>query len=232
MKVLVIDVGGSHVKIGGTGGPQLQFDTEPKLTAKRLVQQVKLMVGARKFNRVTIGIPGRVSEGRVIADPGNIGPGWVGYDFEKAFGKPTYVINDAALQAFGAYEGGKMLFLGLGTGVGSVIVSDQTLICLELGDLVMHRAKLSDRVGRDAFERVGKTRWRKAVIDAAKRLRCALAADYVVIGGGKAGDGMLGKLPDGLRAGGNEDALTGGVRLWNERIVPRVIKSHPWRIIG
>jgi predicted NBD/HSP70 family sugar kinase len=163
---------------------------------------------------VSVGVPAPVVGGRVVRDPVNLGKGWLGFDFEAAFGKPTKVINDAAMQAFGSYEGGRMLFLGLGTGLGTTMILDGVIAPMELGHLPFRKATYEDYVGEAALERVGHKRWKKDVLETIGHLSDALLPDYVVLGGGNARD--LGELPPNCRLGHNEDAFLGGFRLWIE----------------
>jgi polyphosphate glucokinase len=165
------------------------------------------------------------------SDPGALGGGWVGFDFEKAFAKRVLVVNDAAMQALGADDGGRMLFLGLGTGLGSALVTDRVVIPLELGSLPYHRGEtMADRLGRRGLKEHGESAWKEAVAEAVGVLRRALAVDYVVLGGGNAS--LVDPLPDGARQGGNEDAFTGGFRLWEEEVVPHdVPPAAAWRVV-
>jgi polyphosphate glucokinase len=163
---------------------------------------------------VSIGIPAPVRGRRVLSEPVNLGTGWVGFDFEEAFGKPTRVVNDAAMQALGSYEGGKMLFLGLGTGLGSTLVVDGTIVPMELGHLPFRKATFEDYVGRRGRKRLGEKRWQKAVTETTKRLCAAFEPDYVVLGGGDAK--KLTELPENARLGANNNAFVGGFRLWSE----------------
>jgi polyphosphate glucokinase len=162
---------------------------------------------------VSVGVPSPVHEGRVVDEPVNLGTGWVGFDFEKAFGKPTKVVNDAAMQALGSYEGGKMLFLGLGTGLGSCLVVDWALIPMELGHLPFRKATFEDYVGRRGRDRLGKKKWQKAVAETVERLNAAIEPDYIVLGGGDAK--KLDELPPNVRPGANDNAFIGGFRLWD-----------------
>jgi polyphosphate glucokinase len=164
------------------------------------------------FDVVSIGFPGPVLRGRPVCEPRNLGGGWVGFDFEAAFGRPVRVINDAAMQALGSYEGGRMLFLGLGTGLGSALVVGGRIEPLELAHLPYRKRTYEDYVGRRGLERLGRKKWRRAVADTVERLREALRPDYVVLGGGNAR--KLEQLPPGVRAGSNAHAFEGGFRLW------------------
>lgn len=233
MNVLVVDVGGSHVKLCcGDLRNARQFDSSPELTPGELIARVKKEAAGWRFDVVSLGIPATVDSKGPASEPGNLGNGWVGFDFEKAFGVPVRIANDAAMQALGAYDGGRMLFLGMGTGVGSALVAEHILIPLELGDLPWAGKTLADHLGRKGFERVGQAAWRDAVIDAATKLKAAFRVDYVMLGGGKAGEGMLDPLPKGLRRGGNQDAFKGGFRLWEQRTEPhQQPPAAQWRVI-
>lgn len=213
MNVLVIDVGGTHVKIlaGGRILPR-QFDSGPDLTAKQMVASVKKLAGNWKYDAVAIGYPGPVLRNRPVAEPHNLAPGWVGFDYEAAFGCPTKVINDAAMQALGSYKGGKMLFLGLGTGLGTAMIVDGIIEPMELGHLPYKKATYEDYVGLHGLERLGRKKWRKQVVDVVERLRAALEPDDIVIGGGNAK--KLAELPPNCRLGDNANAFLGGFQLW------------------
>ena len=234
MNPLVIDVGGSHVKLCVRNKVPIQFDSGKHLSPSKMVREVQRRTSTWKYDRVSIGIPARIdSLGQVVSEPGNLGKGWKRFDYRKAFGKPVRILNDAALQALGAYDGGRMLFLGFGTGVGSVLISQSVIMPLELGELKLNRTLLWHRLGKKAFEKNGPKRWRRDVIEIAKMLMVPFSADYVVLGGGKAGEGLLDPLPAGLRRGGNEDAFTGGFRLWEEVVEPHDRKpSKAWRVLG
>jgi polyphosphate glucokinase len=214
--IMAIDVGGSHVKmlLSPEGSVERRFTSGPDLTARQMVDGVTAQTGDWSFERVSIGIPAPVRGRRVLSEPVNLGTGWVGFDFEEAFGKPTRVVNDAAMQALGSYEGGKMLFLGLGTGLGSALVLDGTIVPMELGHLPFRKATFEDYVGRRGRKRLGEKRWQKAVAETTKRLCAALEPDYVVLGGGDAK--KLTQLPENARLGANDNAFVGGFRLWSE----------------
>lgn len=216
MRVLVVDVGGTSVKILASGQRTVRkFRSGPKLTAQQMVEGVMTVAKGWRFDAVSIGYPGPVSGGTLLEEPKNLGIGWVGFDFEKAFGCPVKVINDAAMQALGSYEGGRMLFLGLGTGLGSALIADHVIMPMELAYLPYKKGRsFEDYVGRRGLERLGKKKWRRAVDDVVSRLKAALVADYVVLGGGNAK--KLQPLPDGARPGDNVHAFTGGRRLWEE----------------
>jgi len=215
MNVLVVDVGGTHVKILATGQTEpRKFDSGPKLTPERMVLGVKELDKDWIYEGVTIGYPGVVLRGRPIAEPHNLGQGWVGFDYETAFGCPVRIINDAAMQALGSYRGGKMLFLGLGTGLGSTLIVDGIVEPMELGHLPYKKGTYEDYVGIRGLERRGKKRWRESVSDVVARLVAALEPDDVVLGGGNVK--KLKDLPPGCRVGDNADAFLGGFRVWDE----------------
>ncbi len=217
MKILVVDVGGTNVKLLASGQRVVRkCRSGPKLTAEQMVAAVVKAAKGWKYDAVSIGYPGPVSRGRVLAEPKNLGPGWVGFDFEKAFGCPVRLINDAAMQALGSYEGGRMLFLGLGTGLGSALIADHVIMPMELAHLPYKKGRsFEDYVGRRGLKRFGKKKWRRTVDDVVSRLKAALVADYVVLGGGNTK--KLGRLPKGARLGDNAHAFIGGRRLWEER---------------
>jgi polyphosphate glucokinase len=213
--VLGVDVGGSHVKVRlSTGDEERRFDSGPELRAQEMVDRVRELTADWDYDVVSVGIPVPVRNGRVEKEPVNLGPGWAGFDFEQAFGKPTRVVNDAAMQALGSYEGGKMLFLGLGTGLGSTLVDGTAVAPLELGHLPYRKATFEDYVGERGRRRLGKQRWRAAVAETVELLRNALEPDYVVLGGGNAK--RLKELPPNTRLGANENAFLGAFRLWDD----------------
>ena len=216
MKILVVDVGGTHVKVLATGQrAHRQVDSGPSMTARGMVAAVKRLSAGWTYDHVTIGYPGPVLHGHVVAEPHNLGRGWVGFDFRRAFGRPVKLINDAAMQALGSYQGGRMLFLGLGTGLGSALIIEGALEPMELGHLPYKNGRtFEDYVGIRGLERHGKKRWQKHVLDVIARLRAALQPDEVVIGGGNAA--KLEKLPPRTRLGNNANAFLGGFRLWKE----------------
>ena len=214
MKVLAVDVGGTHVKILASGQKERrEFASGPKLTAKQLVAGVKALARGWRYERVTVGYPGLVLHNRAIAEPHNLGKGWVGFDFAAAFRRPTKVMNDAAMQALGSYKGGKMLFLGLGTGLGSTLIADGVVEAMELAHLPYRKATYEDYVGLRGLQRLGKKKWRKHVADVIERLATALEPDDVVLGGGNAK--LLNELPRGCRLGDNANAFLGGFRAWH-----------------
>lgn len=213
MRVLVVDVGGTHVKILATGEKtHREFASGPALTARQMVSRVKRLARGWKYDRVSVGYPGPVLHNRPMREPHNLGRGWMGFDFTKAFGRPTKVVNDAAMQALGGYRRGKMLFLGLGTGLGSTLIVDGTVEPMELGHLPYRKRTFEDYVGIRGLERLGKKKWRRAVFDVVERLVAALEPDEVVLGGGNVK--KLKELPPGCREGDNANAFEGGFRLW------------------
>jgi len=215
MNVLVIDVGGTHVKILVTGqDTHREFPSGSTLTAERMVAGVQQMARDWNYDVVSIGYPGPVLQGRPVSQPHNLGRGWVGFDFQAAFGCPVKVINDAAMQALGSYQGGKMLFLGLGTGLGSAMIVEGIVEPLEMGHLPYKKGTYEDYVGIRGLQRLGKRRWQGYVADVVARLIAALEPDDVVIGGGNVNN--LKELPPGCRAGDNTDAFRGGFRIWGQ----------------
>jgi polyphosphate glucokinase len=221
-RVLVVDVGGSHVKVllRGESEPR-RLDSGPTLTAREMVDGVLRLAAGWDHDVVSVGIPAPVAHGRVVTDPVNLGDGWAGFDYQAAFGKPTKVVNDAAMQALGSYEGGKMLFLGLGTGLGSALVVDGIVEPMELGHLPFRKRTFEDYVGERGLERLGRKRWRKAVHETIGTLTAALEPDYVVVGGGNAEN--LDELPPNVKLGSNENAFEGGFRLWDEGARPAAV---------
>jgi len=214
MGVLVIDVGGTHVKILATGQGERKFVSGPDLTPQRMVSGVKRLSKGWKYGRVSIGYPGLVLRNRPIVEPRNLAKGWVRFDYRGAFRRPVRIINDAAMQALGSYKGGTMLFLGLGTGLGSALVVDGIVEPMELGHLPYRKGTYEDYLGLRGLEKRGKKKWRKHVADVVEQLVAALEPDDVVIGGGNVK--KLKKLPPGCRAGQNSNAFVGGLRLWED----------------
>jgi polyphosphate glucokinase len=223
MNVLVIDVGGSHVKLALSGNADARrFDSAPDLSPTQLIQQVQTHTADWTYSVISLGIPALCGPHGPVAEPGNLGVGWNGFDFGKAFNRPVRVVNDAALQALGAYEGGRMLFVGLGTGLGSTLIVERVVIPLELGELHNldgeNREHFGIRLGKQSLEKLGEARWKQLAISALCMFKDAFFADYVVIGGGHAS--LIDPLPKGVRRGGNDDAFTGGFRLWEENVEP------------
>ena len=215
--VLAVDVGGSHVKMLLNGeSERRRLVSGRKLTAEAMVAGVLERVGDWPYEVVSVGVPAPVLGGRVVREPANLGKGWAGFDFPAAFGKPTRVVNDAAMQALGSYEGGRMLFLGFGTGLGSTMIVDGSVEPLELGHLPFRKGTYEDYVGERGRKRLGDKRWRKVTREVIELLSAALQPEYVVLGGGNAED--LRELPPRCRLGHNEDAFLGGFRLWLDEL--------------
>jgi polyphosphate glucokinase len=215
MKVLVLDVGGTHVKILATGQTEhREFASGPTMTPDQMVAGVLRAAEGWDYDVVSMGFPGPVLRGKPVSEPHNLGAGWVGFDFEAAFKHPIRVINDAAMQALGSYRGGRMLFLGLGTGLGSAMIVDGILEPMELGHLPYKKGTFEDYVGIRGLKRLGRKKWRKHVEDVVERLIAATQADEVVLGGGNVK--KLKELPPHCREGDNENAFVGGFRLWEQ----------------
>lgn len=215
MNVLTVDIGGTHVKVLATGQDrEREFVSGPTLTPKRMVSGVRKLAADWKYDAVSIGYPGPVLRNRPISEPWNLGKGWIGFNFEAAFKRPVKVVNDAAMQALGSYKRGKMLFLGLGTGLGSAVIVDGIVEPMEIGHLPYKKATFEDYVGLRGLEKYGKKKWRRYVADVVERLIAALEPEDVVLGGGNVH--KLKKLPPGCRAGDNANAFLGGFRLWQE----------------
>jgi polyphosphate glucokinase len=215
MQVLTIDVGGTNVKILMSGEPTpRKFPSGPTLTPQLMVSGVKKLARDWKYDVVSIGYPGLVLRRSLVSEPHNLRKGWVGFDFKRAFGCPVKLINDAAMQAFGSYKGGTLLFLGLGTGLGSALVVEGVVVPMELGHITYKKGTYEDYVGLRGLKRLGKKKWRRHVEYGVTRLITALHADDVVIGGGNAK--KMKKLPEGCRAGNNANAFIGGFRLWEK----------------
>ena len=218
-RVLAVDVGGSHVKllVEGEVEPR-RFDSGAKLTPATMVEGVLATAEGWTWDVASIGIPTPVRGSKAVSEPVNLGKGWVGFDFEQALGRPAKVVNDAVMQALGSYEGGRMLFLGLGTGLGSALVIDGVVEPLELAHLPFRKRTFEDYVGERSLERRGKKKWRKLVFEVVEQLDQAMQPDYVVIGGGGVRD--LDELPPHARRGDNELAFLGGFRLWDPEWTP------------
>jgi polyphosphate glucokinase len=231
MKVLVIDVGGTNVKLIATDQEVRRFESGRDLTPEDFVAQVGEIAHDWEFDVVSIGLPTVVGASGPFREPVNLGDGWVGFDFRKAFGKPVRVVNDAVLQALGGYEGGRMLFLGLGIGLGTALISEHVAIPLELGCLLSTNGQpIHERLGKQGLETLGEKAWVQAVHEAVGQLQRAYVADYILLGGGKAE--RVDPLPRPARRGGNEDALRGGFMLWEEQIIPHDRQvAETWRVI-
>jgi hypothetical protein len=226
-KILVVDIGGSHVKLMISRAQKRKFKSGPKLTAREMISQMKPLLKDWNFDAVSIGFPAPVRDGRIADEPKHLGQGWVGFNFEKALGKPVRVINDAAMQALGSYRGGRMLFLGLGTGLGSTFVWTNTVLPLELGDLPYHDHEIIENyLGKPGLELLGEKEWRREVQYAVAQLRKSLIADYVVLGGGNVK--RFKQLPKGVERGQNRNAFLGGTRLW--QLDPKT-RRPKWRIL-
>ena len=217
MRILVIDVGGTHVKVVATGHKQrVEFPSGPKMTPAKMAAAVRAATAGWKYDVVSMGYPGPVAHGRPLGEPHNLGHGWVGFDFKKAFGgRPVKIINDAAMQALASYKGKRMLFLGLGTGLGAALIIDGVLEPMELAHLPYKKGRTyEDYLGLAGLKRLGKRKWRRNVNEVVKLLKAALEVDYVVLGGGNAR--LLKKLPPGSCLGNNANAFRGGYRLWSK----------------
>jgi len=217
MKVLVIDVGGTNVKVLATGqNERRKFPSGPKMKPSQMVSGVKQITKDWKYEVVSIGYPGLVHDGKPVAEPNNLGHPWVGFDFVSAFGRPVKIMNDAAMQALGSYQGGLLLFIGFGTGLGSALVHEGTVIPVELGHISYRNSTLEDYVGRRGLDRLGRKKWQGHVLYGVERLRDTFHPDDVVLGGGNAKELTL--LPPGCRLGNNANAFLGGFRLWEKAI--------------
>ena len=227
-KILVVDIGGTTVKLMISRTQKRKFDSGMKLNPKQLVAEIKEVAADWNYDAVALGFPCPVYRGRIVKEPKHLARGWVGWDFKKSLGKPTRVINDAAMQALGSYHGGRMLFLGLGTGLGSALVWENNLLPLELGDLPYgNGGMIEDFVSKRGLERWGRKVWLREVEAAIIRLKMAMIADYAVLGGGNAK--MLTRLPKGFELGTNRNAYLGGCRLWQKD--PRTGRDK-WNIIS
>ena len=218
--ILAVDVGGSHVKLLISSGSweRRRFASGPDLGPREMVERIASLTNDWSFDAVSIGVPAPVHGGRIVSEPVNLGRGWVGFDFEESFARPTKIINDAAMQALGSYEGGKMLFLGLGTGLGSALVVEGIVEPMELGHLPFRKATFEDYVGERGRRRLGEKKWNEAVIETIERIAAALEPDSVVLGGGNAK--KLGDLPPDVQLGANNNAFIGAFRLWDPNYAP------------
>ena len=212
-RILVIDIGGTHVKLMISRAKKRKFKSGPKLTPREMVKQIKVEIERWKYDAISIGFPSPVRDSRILYEPKHLGKGWVGFNFEKALGKPVRIVNDAALQALGSYHGGRMLFLGLGTGLGSTLVLPDMVFPLELGDLPYCDDRIiEDFLGKPGIAELGEKEWERLVMGAVAQLKKSFMADYVVLGGGSTK--KLSELPEGAEQGHNRNAYLGGVRLW------------------
>lgn len=212
-KVLVIDVGGTNVKVYLSGGKEARkVPSGPRLTARKMVAGVKAATKDWRYDVVSIGYPGVVRRGRIAAEPVNLGRGWMGFGFRAAFRRPVKVVNDAVMQAIGSYRGGTMLFLGLGTGLGTAMIVNGHIVPMELGHFPFRKLTIEEYLGTAGFAALGRTRWRKLVEEVVKEFVAAFLVDDVVLGGGNVK--KLSRLPNGCRAGANTNAFIGGCRLW------------------
>jgi len=226
-KILVVDIGGTHVKLMMLRGRYREFNSGPKMGPKELVAKIEENAKDWRFTAVSIGFPAPVRRGRILRDPKHLGKGWAGFNFQKALKKPVQLINDAAMQALGSYNGGRMLFLGLGTGLGSALVWEKNLLPLELGDLPYRNHDIIENfLGIPGVKRLGEKNWKREVIFAVTQLKKAFIADYVVLGGGNVH--RFAKLLAGVERGRNENAFLGGLRLWD--VDPRTGQKN-WRVI-
>lgn len=217
MRILVIDVGGTHIKVSSTEHLKpIKLESGPSLTPEKLVSQVKVRTRSWKYDVITLGYPGAVIHGHIASEPFNLGHGWVGYDFKKNFNHPVKILNDAAIQALGSYKGGRMLFLGLGTGLGTALIIDGVMEPMELAHLPYKKGHTyEDYVGLKGLEKYGKKKWRKKVSEITEKLKNALEAEYVVLGGGNAR--LINKVPEGTIIGDNSNAIIGGIRAWHDK---------------
>jgi polyphosphate glucokinase len=211
-RILVVDIGGTHVKLQISRSDRRKFDSGTKLSPRELVSQIKKTAQGWNYDAISIGFPSVVRKGRIVKDPKHLAPGWVDWNFNKSLGKPTRVLNDAAMQALGSYRRGRMLFLGLGTGLGSALVWKGNLLPLELGDLPYEGGIIEQVLGKPGLDRLGKKKWKREVLFCLKYLKLSFIADYVVLGGGNAK--QFDTLPDGIVPGDNRNVYLGGLRMW------------------
>src|SRR5215831_2813473 len=231
MKVLVIDIGGTNVKVLATGHDQpTKFPSGPRMTPARMVAQIKRLAANWDYDVISIGVPGPVLFGQLIANPRNLGPGWVGFDFNAAFDMPVKLVNDAAMQALGSYRGGKMIFFGLGTGLGTALVIDGVAESREIAHFPYKRGTYEDYIGARALKRLGKKKWRKHVDEIITNFMTKVHADDVVLGGGNVK--KLKKLPKGCRAGQNANAFLGGFKLWEETDGAPAATRTGWKLLS
>jgi hypothetical protein len=226
-KILVIDVGGSNVKVLISRAQRRKFKSGPEMTPGELVTQLNSLLQDWTFDAISMGFPAPVRNGCIMSEPKHLGAGWTRFNFEKSLGKPVRIINDAAMQALGSYRGRRMLFLGLGTGLGSTLIWESNVLPLELGDLPYGSGHIiEDYLGKSGLKRLGEKRWKGQVLRAVVLLKKSLIADYVILGGGSAK--RLDQLPNGVELGHNRNAFLGGVRLWQTDLQTRRPK---WQIL-
>lgn len=226
-RILVIDIGGSNVKVMISRGQRRKIKSGPRMTPREMVAQVKALLHDWTFDAISLGFPSPVRNGCIMSEPKHLGPGWTKFNFQKSLGKPVRIINDAAMQALGSFRGRRMLFLGLGTGLGSTLIWETNVLPLELGDLPYGNGHvIEDYLGKSGMKRLGEKQWKREVLRAVVLLKKSLIADYVVLGGGSAKE--LHNLPDGVELGHNRNAFLGGVRLWQTE--PRT-RRPKWQIL-
>jgi hypothetical protein len=215
MNVLIIDIGGSSVKLWHTAHEEgRKLESGRQLTPEAMAESVNEAVADWNYEVIALGLPCRVSNGRVVEDPQNLGPGWISFNFASALNRPVRILNDAALQALGSYDGGRMLFLGLGTAVGSALVAERLILSLDLGRLPVGDRRVSEFLSKKGYAELGEKKWKAAVLEIVPALKSSVMADYVVLGGGNAK--LLDELPDGVRSGHNRSVVDGGRKLWEE----------------
>jgi hypothetical protein len=225
--ILVVDIGGTHVKLMISPRERRKFNSGPRMTPAQGMRRLKQTIRGWKFDAVSIGFPAPVRKGRIMHDPKHLGTGWARFNFRKALGKPTVIINDAAMQALGSYHGGRMLFLGLGTGLGSAMVWKNTLLPLELGDLPYRDGKIIEQfLGKPGVARLGERAWKSEVRHAVLQLKKSFVADYVVLGGGNSK--RFTTLPEGIEMGNNRNAYLGGIRLWE---IEPLARKKKWSVV-
>ena len=230
MDVLVIDIGGTSVKLWHTAHEEhRKFSSGKTLTPEKMIEETKDLAHEWQWEGVALGLPCRVSNGRPVEDPQNLGPGWVGFNFAAAFGQPVRIMNDAALQALGSYDSGRMLFLGLGTAVGSAYIAEHLILSLDLGRMMYGDQRLFELLGDEGFEKLGPKKWQAVVHNILPALKNAMMADYVVLGGGSVK--KIDQLPDGTRRGHNRTVVEGGRKLFEELPDPAEKSSGQWLVI-
>ena len=227
MKILVIDIGGTNIKVASSDvRVPIKVPSGPTMTAERMTKDVLAATKGWDYDCISIGYPGPVVHDRPLAEPHNLAAGWIDFPYQKAFGKPLRFINDAAMQALGGYKGGRMLFLGIGTGLGSAMIFDGVVIPLELAHLPYKKGRTYEEyIGLAGLERRGVERWRKSVLDIIERLQAALICDSVLLGGGNAK--LMENLPEHVILGSNGNAIDGGIKLWQDKSDPTTITSAP-----